>query len=225
MNGTVVCLVGLSLACGGGGDTEVGNTARAVEAVQAQPAGDGEGRIVDAVTLSEEELAAQPPGQSEPGAASAPGGRSEPGGERPPQPAKLVEYRNSRYGFSFRHRANFRLGAVTAGKLAALDPRPEAAIVVRRRYEVEPPDLELRVYRAPRTESLRTWLRAHGLLPSGGSSRIEPFENANVSGLEVCGSTLIGPGCSYYVRKAGWIYQLTPASLAGERIVQTFATT
>ena len=72
---------------------------------------------------------------------------------------------------------------------------------------------------------MRKWLKANRLLPSGGSSRVEVFETGNVSGLEVCDQTLIGPGCSYYFRKAGWIYQLTPASLAGERIVQTFTTT
>ena len=33
---------------------------------------------------------------------------------------------------------------------------------------------------------------------------------------------MIAPGCSYFVLGNGWVYQLTPASVEGERIVRTF---
>jgi hypothetical protein len=36
---------------------------------------------------------------------------------------------------------------------------------------------------------------------------------------------MIGPGCSYFVMGNGFIYQLTPATLEGDVMAQTFTVT
>jgi hypothetical protein len=51
------------------------------------------------------------------------------------------------------------------------------------------------------------------------------FQAANVAGVEVCASTMIAPGCSYFVMGNGFIYQLTPATLEGEAMAPTFMVT
>jgi hypothetical protein len=70
--------------------------------------------------------------------------------------------------------------------------------------------------------SLEEWLRSNGLLPVDNTLALEAFQAANVSGVEVCASTMIAPGCSYFVMGNGFIYQLTAATLEGEAMAQTF---
>jgi hypothetical protein len=60
------------------------------------------------------------------------------------------------------------------------------------------------------------------LLPADGTVPLKPFQTANVSGVQVCASTMIAPGCSYFVLGSGWVYQLTPATLEGETMVRSF---
>ena len=95
--------------------------------------------------------------------------------------------------------------------------------------DLEPADLEIRVYAAGgipvqggASADLDSWLTSNGLLPADGSLQPKPFQTENVSGVEVCASTMIAPGCSYYFTGSGWVYQLTPATLQGEAMVKTF---
>ncbi|CRI65337.1 exported hypothetical protein [Thiocapsa sp. KS1] len=88
---------------------------------------------------------------------------------------------------------------------------------------IEPPDLEIRIYDAGAAPTLKEWLvSAQFVSPQnerfGDSARIE-----HVEGLKVCQSTMVAPGCSTFVLYRGRVYQLTPASLAGESVMATFA--
>jgi hypothetical protein len=134
--------------------------------------------------------------------------------------------RESTYRFEIAYPTGFEFRAQPADKLANLRPRPEAAFLIGKTTsapdDLEPPDLDVRVYGVERGASLRTWLESNGLLPAGRSDLAKPFETSHVSGLEVCAATMLAPGCSYFVLGHGWIYQLTPATVQGERIVDSF---
>ena len=86
---------------------------------------------------------------------------------------------------------------------------------------IEPPDMELRVYQAGTVNSLKSWLTSVGFLNSGSAA--QPYRNTNVSGVKLCQSTLIAPGCFVYVLHDGRVYQLTPISREGEAMLETFA--
>jgi hypothetical protein len=190
----------------------------------------GVGIVVDVTPMSDAELAAQPPGQSEPGAAEGGGPQTEPGGqgERTPSATNVV-YSDTTYKFSVAYPSDFVFDTLPAEKLDLLTPRPIAGFIFMNPLtassdvvELEPADLEVRVHEAGQIASLDTWLTSNALVPADGSAPPKPFQTPNVSGVQVCASTMIAPGCSYYVIGGGWIYQLTPASLDGEAIVNTF---
>jgi hypothetical protein len=77
------------------------------------------------------------------------------------------------------------------------------------------------VYDAGDAASVESWLTANQLAPADGST-MPAFQTANVSGVQVCSSTMIAPGCQFYVLGDGWVYQLTAATQTGEAMIQTF---
>lgn len=81
----------------------------------------------------------------------------------------------------------------------------------------------MRVYRAEAVDSLQGWLASVGLASAGDGAVARPYRNANISGLKVCRATMIAPGCSVYVQGSGRVYQLTPISVEGEAMIETFA--
>ncbi|HMN27899.1 MAG TPA: hypothetical protein PKE45_07050, partial [Caldilineaceae bacterium] len=138
-------------------------------------------------------------------------------------------YTDSLYHFGVGYPADFVLRNQSAEQLAAFTPEPVAvfrfmnpAIAASQLDDLEPADLEIRIYQAEAGATLESWLIANGLLPSDGSIPLQLFQTANVAGGKVCASTMIAPGCAYFVMNSGWIYQLTPATLEGETMIQTF---
>lgn len=138
-------------------------------------------------------------------------------------------YTDSTYKFSVSYPANFVFRTQPAEKLAQLMPTPAASFIFINPTaassdvaDLEPADLEIRVYPPGQTTSLDNWLTSNGLLPADGSIPVKPFQATNVSGVEVCASTMIAPGCSYFVLGGGRVYQMTPASLEGESMSKTF---
>lgn len=229
---TIVMLVG-AVACAASavpsqapGVAAAAPTAQATSPVSSQ----GEGIIVDVTPMSPTELASQPTGKSDPGAGTENGVTpTEPGPQAGNSPSgKTVVYADSAYKFSVSYPDNFVFRAQTAEKLAQLTPKPTASFIfmnpVTAASQVpdEPADLEIRAYSAGQTNSLDSWLRSNGLLPADSTVPVKPFKTAGASGVEVCPSTMIAPGCSYFVLGTGWIYQLTPATLEGETMVKTF---
>jgi hypothetical protein len=185
--------------------------------------------------MSETELAEQPPGQSEagPGAASE-GAPTVPATELEAQEGAMAVYTDSVYQFSVGYPADFVFRPQPADKLASLEPMPDAAFIFMNPEtaasdvaDLEPADLEIRVYGVAEDATLNeeSWLTSNGLLPADGTVPLKPFQTANVSGVELCASTMIAPGCSYFVMGSGWVYQLTPATVEGEAMVQTFTVT
>ena len=81
----------------------------------------------------------------------------------------------------------------------------------------------MRVYQAGAVDSLKSWLVSVGLASVDSGAVAQPYRNASISGLKVCQSTMIAPGCSVYVLRSGRVYQLTPISLEGDAMIETFA--
>ncbi len=227
---TIVSLL-VAAACTPNMESEERAPAQAPAAETAPNQVQSGGEVVDVTPMSGTELAAQPTGQSEPGAGSTnEGSQEEPeeeGGQ--PQPGTMITYTDSTYKFSLSYPADFVFRAQTAEKLARLKPTPTASFIIMNPVtassdivDLEPADLEIRVYGAGQIASLESWLTSNGLLPANGTVPVKPFQTANISGVEVCASTMIAPGCSYFVLGSGWIYQLTPATVEGETMVDTF---
>jgi len=72
-------------------------------------------------------------------------------------------------------------------------------------------------------DSLKRWLVSVGFASVDSGAVVQPYQNFNISSLKVCQSTMIAPGCSVYVLHSGHVYQLTPISLEGEAMIETFA--
>jgi hypothetical protein len=186
--------------------------------------------------MSEEELAAEPPSQSGPGAgAGGEGSQAGPGELVEPQPlGNTVVYTDETYNFSVAYPADFVFQTQPAEKLAQLKPTPAASFTFMNPVtassdivELEPADLEIRVHSAGEIQvqdssGVESWLTSNGLLPADGSVQPTPFQTDHVSGVKVCASTMIAPGCSYFVTGSGWFYQLIPVTLEGEAMVNTF---
>ncbi len=186
-----------------------------------------ESNIVETPPMAEPELANQPQGQSPPGRGeSVPrdGGKQAPGSDQPSPPQGWTTYFDRTHGFSIGHPKGF---IVQPNDVSKFTPAPVATIFFMSPTMakgalagVEPPDLELRIYKAGAASSLKTWLTAVGFLNDGTTS--QSYRNANVSGLKVCQLTLIAPGCSVYVLHDGRVHQLTPSSQEGEAMLETF---
>lgn len=182
-------------------------------------------------STTEQAIQSTEPSETTPGAAS---GESQaaPGTEDGEQPGPMTVFADSTYQFSVNHPDTFVLRTQPAEKLSQLMPRPDASFIFMNPVtaasdlgDLEPADLEVRVYSMAQAPSLEEWLTSNGLLPVDSTPPLEAFQAANVSGVEVCASTMIAPGCSYFVMGNGFIYQLTPATLEGEAMAQTFRLT
>ena len=224
----LICVGFLAMAACAPGQNEVGAQGQpAQEGAASDPLqGEVTGNTVDVTPIPEDQLV---PGQSEPGGSSA-----EPGAEGanempedPSLPANTTVYTDNTYKFSVSHPDDYFLRTEPAEKLNLLSPKPEVSFVILSPEkfssdiaDLELADLEIRVYSTGQVDSLENWLTASGLSESG--STVKPFQKAHVSGLEICASTMLAPGCSYFVLGNGWIYQLIPASLEGESMMDTF---
>lgn len=223
-----IAVIGLlgSAACAPGPESGAGSVERSSATAQST----GELTVVDTTPIPEAELAFQPTGQSEPGAGAIEE-RSDLGLESPRgqvEPGSMVVYTDATYKFSLEYPGNFVFRARLAEELTQLNPMPAASVFFMNPVtassavvELEPADLEIRVYPAEQVTLLESWLTSNGLMPGDGTVPPEPFQTAHVTGVEVC-STLLAPGCSYFVLGQGWVYQLTPATLEGETMVDTF---
>lgn len=184
------------------------------------------GEVVQTTPLPDEELAVQPPGQAAPGPDEAGGGaEAGPGSE---DLGAMRVYADSNYDFSVTYPASFVFRTLPDESLAQWTPSPVAGFTLMNPttaasdvVELEPADLEIRVYSVDRTISLERWLAANGLTSADSTIPPKTIQMTNVSVLEVCISTLIAPGCSYFVMNDGWIYGLTPATLEGEAIMKS----
>ena len=200
------------------------------ETTSTQVQGSGEGIIVDITPMTDTELANQPPGQSEPGAGAANNGSQVDPEEQVGQlqPGTTIVYSDSTYKFKVNYPTDFVFRTQPVEKLNQLNPIPAASFIFMDPItaasdlgDLEPADLEIRVYVVGPVMSLDAWLTSNGLLSADGSVPSQPFQTANVSGVEVCTSTMIAPGCSYFVLGGDWVYQLRPATLEGEAIADT----
>lgn len=183
--------------------------------------------------MSEAELASQPPGQSEPGAGKPQAGATGKQTPRPGLPVPLAgrtTYVDPTYGFSVGYPNGFVIRPQDVSKLTQFTPTPIASIFFMNPTMaagdlagIEPPDLEVRVYQTGVVDSLKSWLVSVGFASVDSGAVVQPYRNASVSGLKICQSTMIAPGCSVYILRGGRVYQLTPISLEGEAMIETFA--
>jgi hypothetical protein len=144
----------------------------------------------------------------------------------------MTVYADTTYMFSVNYPKDFVFRMQSADKLAQLMPKPDAAFIFMNPEtaasdlgDLEPADLEIRVYDAGDGASLDSWLDTNGMLPGGGTGALESFQAQGVSGYRVCASTMIAPGCAYFVMGNGFIYQLIPVTLEGETMAHSFALT
>jgi hypothetical protein len=86
---------------------------------------------------------------------------------------------------------------------------------------IEPPDLDVRVYQVGPVDSLKDWLVSVGFVSRGGGAQMQPYRAGAVTGLKVCESTMIFPGCSVYILRGRRVYQLTAGSVEGEAMVRS----
>ena len=165
---------------------------------------------------------------NEEGSTGAGSGEGDPGDDPDLSGAQQLTdiYIDDTYKFSVGHPSDFEFRNQSAEKLAELTPKPAAAILimdpVTAKSEVpdEPAALEIRFYAKAGATSLDGWLKSAALIT--GSDSQEDFKTDNVSGVMVCASTMIFPGCRYYVFGNDWVYQLTVTSLDGESMFNSF---
>ena len=134
----------------------------------------------------------------------------------------------SSYGFSICYPDGFVVQSQDVSKLAHFTPMPVASIFFMNPTMaggdlagIEPPDLEVRIYRAKAVDSLKRWLVSVGFVDNG--TVIQPYQNAGVNGLKVFRSTMIAPGSSVYFLHRDRVYQLAAISGEGEAMIGTFA--
>lgn len=143
-------------------------------------------------------------------------------------PGKISIYQDPLYKFSVEYPGEFVFRQISDENLLSLSPKPVASFIIMNpktatsdAVDLEPADLEIRIYEVNGASSLDAWLKSKGLLSNTMPPR--PFQTKrNVSGIELCAATLIGPGCSYFFLGNAWIYGLTPATLEGETILHSF---
>ena len=175
----------------------------------------------------------QPPESSPSGAGeSDAGGGSDPGSgvteEMEINRDTWPVYTDSTYQFAMAHPADFVVRPLDSAKLAELTPAPLAsirfmspAIANSDLGDLDIPELNVRIFPAPPDGSLESWLAASGLTAEGDN--VAAYQNAAVSGVQVCLSTLLAPNCSIFVIGNGWVYQLTPLGPVGQAMVDSFS--
>lgn len=192
---------------------------------------ESESDMTESAPMPLAEPADPPPGGSEPGAAefedSAVG--AQPPDSVPVLPAGVTTHVDPIRGFSIDHPGGFLVLPQEASRLSQFHPAPVASIFFTTpipgagdRGGMDPPDLEVRVYAAGAALSLESWLASVGFTSAEGGTSTEPCRSARAVGLKVCQSTMIFPGCSCFFLRGGSVFQLTPASLEGEAMVETF---
>lgn len=177
---------------------------------------------------------------------SAPGSDIEPtyGAKDPPKPSGDTMHENARtpspqsgwalyvdptHGFSIRYPDGFKVRIQDVSRLGHFTPKPKTSVFFMNPTMaagdlagIEPPDLEVRVYEAGPVDSLGKWLVSVGFA-AGGAASTQPYSSRGFNGMKVCQSTMIAPGCSIYVLHHGFVYQLTPISVEGEAMIETFS--
>lgn len=165
-------------------------------------------------------------GSSEPGTGQ--GGEANPSlpGVQPQQETNIV-YTDDTYKFTIAYPADFSFSTQPDEKIANLVPKPLVSFSIMNPIaassdivELEPADLEIRIHSAKDATELNRWLTSVGLAGDGYTT--QEFKTENVSGLQVCISTMLAPGCSYFVLGSDWVYQMIPSTLEGESILQSF---
>jgi hypothetical protein len=234
--GVVACTPGdeLSLPAGADANTAAETTAPGETGLETTTQdGSMPDVIVDATPMSEAELANQPPESSPSGAGeSDAGGGSDPGSgvteEMEINRDTWPVYTDSTYQFAMAHPADFVVRPLDSAKLAELTPAPLAsirfmspAIANSDLGDLDIPELNVRIFPAPPDGSLESWLAASGLTAEGDN--VAAYQNAAVSGVQVCLSTLLAPNCSIFVIGNGWVYQLTPLGPVGQAMVDSFS--
>lgn len=141
--------------------------------------------------------------------------------------ADWKEYSTAKYGFSIRYPNTFVVQMQDVSKLPPFTPKPIVSIFFMNPGKaqlvlsgIEPPDMEVRLYQATGVDSLKSWLVLVGFVNSG--TLVKEYIESKFTGLEVCQSTMIFPGCSVYALHKDFVYQLTPISQEGEAMIETF---
>lgn len=138
-------------------------------------------------------------------------------------------YVDSTFGFQINYPHDFVVRPQNVVRLAEFTPIPAASIFFMNPTMaagdlagIEPPDLEVRVYQVGVVNSLTSWLLSVGFTSADNSTVIQTYRNSGVTGLKVCQSTMLAPGCSVYVLHRDHVYQLTAISVEGETMINTF---
>jgi hypothetical protein len=139
-------------------------------------------------------------------------------------------YADPTYGFSIHYPNGFKVRSQDVKRLAQFTPTPVASIFFMNPTMaagdlagIEPPDLEVRIYEVGAVDSLSKWLVSVGFASVDSIASAQPFVGHSFSGLKVCRSTMIAPGCSIYLLHRGFVVQLTPMSVEGETMAETFS--
>lgn len=199
-----------------------------VSGTLAAPLPTGAGAIVAATPLSEAELAAEPPGQTEGGAATDAGetDATEEQAELPPAADWLI-YTDGTFGFQVAHPPGFVVQPADEARLAELIPMPSAAVYFMASETAasalagtDAPDLEVRVFETGPVASLVDWLASVGV---GADQRQTPTQIGELPAIEICVTTMLVPRCSTFVAAADHVYQLRMLNLEGEAMAGSFA--
>lgn len=222
----------VAAACNPSVEQAAGNALpSATEAVSSSTQSSNEDATVSATLLSEVESTDQTEGQAEPGGDDMSDVSSE---SEPPHPGAVelgptTTYTDETYKFQIDYPVDFVLRTQLAEELTELVPLPLASLTILNPEiassdlgDLEPADVEVRIYAEGDSASLEDWLISSGLLPADNSLPVEVFETTNIFGLRLCASPMIFPGCFYFVEGNDWVYQLIPSTLEGEAMTSTF---
>ncbi len=178
------------------------------------------------------EVPSQPAGQTSPPNAASDGLGTPPMSEQSGQvqPGPAISYADSTYGFNVSYPDNFLFRSRAPEQLANLNPKPVASFTIMNPKtaksdlgDMEPADLEIRIYAPEQQATLEAWLRANGVLTADTVMPLDPFHATNATGVRLCSSTMLVPPCTYFFIGNGWIYQLIAFTIDGETMMRTFA--
>ncbi|GKS70351.1 hypothetical protein W03_23550 [Nitrosomonas sp. PY1] len=141
-----------------------------------------------------------------------------------------ISYVDPKKQFRLSYPGDFIARERNSRELLKFTPVPEHAVYFMNPHTasgqlsgIEPADLELKVYRMIHSHlSLKDWLRNSSLSPEMDGDVIKNFQTKHINGLEVCGATMVFPGCSIYILHTRFIFQLTPGSRAGQIMIESF---
>lgn len=141
-----------------------------------------------------------------------------------------INYVDPKKQFRLSYSNDFIARERSSDELLKFIPAPERAVYFMNPHMasgqlsgIEPADLELKIYRMIQSHSsLKDWLRNSGLVLEMNDATIKNFQTKHINGLEVCGTTMVAPGCSVYTLHTHFIFQLTPGSQAGQIMMENF---